>query len=270
MSLRAILDAAAFDALPDESKIGKDLFKKNEKDNQFYLDLSGDEAGKLAIPLQESVKKLEDNNKKLLDEKVKKEEEIQKFSKLGKTAEEIEKILKDGQSADRAAIEAEYQTKLKSVEEAAKAKITSFEEQVSAASTTNKALMDQIIAEKKRSVVAELKNQFEMNALGDDYLSNRIQIVPEEEGSMNLVARVFENGELAYKAGKYKSPAELAEEARANADLAGMFNAGTAGGSGGRNTSGEQVKRGGMVNAGDAGAMSANFDKIASGEVAVG
>ncbi len=35
MPLLATLDAAAFDALPDKTEIGKDSYVKNEKDNTF-------------------------------------------------------------------------------------------------------------------------------------------------------------------------------------------------------------------------------------------
>src|SRR5207237_3378953 len=127
MSLQAIISKEAFEALPDTGTIGKDLFKKNEKDNQFYLNLQGDEAAKLAIPLQEKVTKLETNNAALLDEKVKALARATKFEKLGKTPEELETFLKENKTEDAAALEAKYKAQFESVEKAAKAEIDSPE-----------------------------------------------------------------------------------------------------------------------------------------------
>lgn len=268
MSLRAIIDSAAFDALPDETVIGKDSFKKNEKDNHYYLNLQGEEAAKLAIPLQQQITKLEANNQKLLNEKIQTAAKVTAFEKLGKTAEELEKFLTENKTDDAAVIEKKYQDQMESVRTAAKAEIQSVRDEADAAKTTNQALTDQIRNQMKRTVVAELKTKYDMNALGDDYLANRIAVVPEEEGSDNFVVRVMENGAVAYKAGKLKSPEELAEEARQNRDLAGMFNGGSAGGSGGQNNQ-TGTKRAGTILVTDQSGMSASLEQIALGEVKV-
>ena len=61
-----------------------------------------------------------------------------------------------------------------------------------------------------------------------------------DEDNQRYVERVVENGEDAYKGQQYKTPQQLISEAQANKALAGMFNAGSAGGSGapGRQQSG--------------------------------
>jgi hypothetical protein len=270
MSLRAIIDNAAYEALPDTSVIGKDSFKKNEKDNQFYLNLQGEEAAKLAMPLQEKVTKLEANNQKLLDEKIKTAAKVTAFEKLGKTPEELEQFLKDNKTEDAAALEAKYKTQMESVRTSAQAEIDSVKIEYERAQTTNRELTDQIREQMKRTIVAELKTEFDMNALGDDYLANRIAIVPEEEGSNKFVVRVIEDGKEAFKGGALKTPKELAEEARQNRDLAGMFNGGTGGGSGGHNNQGGGGSRKvGTVLASDQAGMTASLEQIASGEVKV-
>lgn len=270
MSLRANIDKAAFDALADTTVIGKDSFRLNEKDNQYYLDLAGEEAAKLAIPLQEKVAKLETNNAKLLDEKIKATEKATKFEKLGKTPEELEKFLKENRTEDAEALEKKYQDQTASIQRAADAEVKSVRDELAGTVKKTETLTEQIRNEMKRTKVAELKNKFDMNALGDDWLANRIAVVPEEEGSDRFVVRVVENGDLAYKAGKLKTPEELAEEARQNRDLAGMFNAGSGGGSGGTNNqSGDKLKRPGTVLGSDQDALSANMEQIASGEVKV-
>lgn len=266
MPLLATLEEAAFDALPDVTVLGKDSFVKNEKENKYYLALSGDEAGKLAIPLQTEIAKLAANNKDLLDEKINMKKKLEPWEKIGKTSEEITAILKDGKTPDVKQVEETYEAKLRSIEEERDRQIAAAKAEIELAGTKSKTYLDQLQAEMKRTVVAELKTKYDMNDLADDYLANRIQVVPEAEGSDKFAVRVFENGQVSYKAANFKTPAELAEEAKANSGLAGMFNAGSGGGSGSDGKQRPPAQKG-FVNANDPVALGANIEALAKGEV---
>lgn len=267
--LLAQIDEAAFNALPDETVLGKDSFVKNEKENKFFLNMSGDEAGKLAIPLQTEVAKLTKNNKDLLDEKVKKIQELEPFQKLGKTAEEIESILKEGKTPDVKKLEEEYTAKIKGIETERDRLLEAAKTETETERVKSKTYLDQLHVEMKNTTVAQLMSKHDMNALGNDWLANRIQVVPEEDGSDKFVVRVFENGQVAYKGATFKTADELVQEAKANKDLGGMFNGGTGGGSGADARQKSGGVNNGLIKAGDDDAMSASIEDLATGKVKV-
>lgn len=266
MPLLATLDAAAFDALPDKTELGKDSYVKNEKENVYNLNMSGDEAAKLAIGLQQEKVKLAANNKDLLNEKVAAAKKLEPWEKLGKTPEEIEAILKEGKTPDAARLEEEHKAKLASIEREAARQVESAKNDAAQALEKSKAYLGQLQGEMKRVVVAELKTKFGMNDLADDWLSNRIQVVPETEDSDKFVVRVFENGQLAYKAGQPMLPAELVEDARTKPTLTGMFDGGTGGGSSADPQNRPPAAKG-FVNANDPSALGANIEALAKGEI---
>lgn len=231
MPLLAIIDEAAYTALADNTVLGKDSFIKDEKTNTFRLALDGTEAGKLAIPLQNENRKLADNNAKLLDEKIKTAAKVTAYEKLGKTPEEIETILKEGVTADTEKLTKEFEAKVESLKtenqralDAAKAEA---EESANGKAETEKHLISTI----KRTKIAELKNEFDLNAVADHVLAAHIDVVYDED-LKKYTERVVENGEVAYKGTAFKTPAQLVEDLRANKDYSGMFNAGVASGSG--------------------------------------
>lgn len=267
MPLLAVLAPDAFDGLPDETVIGKDSYVKDEKENVFKLNLNGEEAGKLAKPLQEKLKLLETNNAKLLDEKIKTNAKVVAFEKLGKSAEEIDAILKAGKTETIEELEKKYAAKEESLKTASQAEIASAKEEMEKAKNEANEVRQQLKGEMKSTIVAKLKNKFDMNSLGDDFLSNRIDVVLDEETG-KYTTRVMVNGEPAYKAGQLMTPEQLAEDARANRELTGMFNGGTAGGSGAQNNH-SGVSRPGTVLASDQAAMSASLEDIAAGKVKV-
>lgn len=222
MPLLAILDEAAFNALPDATSLGKDSYLKDEKTGAYVLAMDGSEASKLAKPLSDKIALLEANNKKLLDEKVKAIQKLEEFTQIG--SDDFEKRY----GAQIATLKAEHQRQL----DASKAELEKAQANVDASHK-------HLISTMTRTRIAELKNTFGLNDLADDWLGNRIQVVYDED-NQRYVERVVENGEVAYKGQQYKTPQQLISEAQANKAFAGMFNAGSAGGSGapGRQQSG--------------------------------
>lgn len=266
MKILAVLDQVVFDNLPDETVLGKDSYQKDEKTNTFKLAMDGEEAGKLAVQLQTQL----DNKKKELtkvhDEKNELADRLQVFEGLGKSADEIKTVLATGQPGIEE-IETKHAKEIKSLKASHEQALRSATEQLEGQQNETADVKRHLVTEMKRTLIAELKNEFEMNALGDDWLSNRIEIVYDDDAGKYL-PRVIENGEAAYKAGQFKTPKQLVEEAQANKDYAGMFNAGTAAGSGAptRQVAGSGN---GFVKSVDADAIGANLERIASGEVKV-
>src|SRR5690606_21388030 len=131
------------------------------------------------------------------------------------------KALEEKYAAQKASIETEYENKLKTMSE-----------EVKNAQKLAEAANAQLRGQIKATTIAELRAKYGLTKLAEDVLDRRIDVVPEQEGSNRMVARVFENGEPSYKAGNFKTPEQLVEELREIADFSGMFVAGTAGGSG--------------------------------------
>ncbi len=231
MPLLAIIDEAAFNTLADETVLGKDSFIKDEKTNTYRLAMDGAEAGKLAIPLQEKVTKLETNNAKLLDEKIKALEKATSFEKLGKTPDELETILKEGVTADTEKLTKEFNTKLESVKTENERLLNAAKQEAADAAAAKAETEKHLIATIKRSEISELTKEFGVTKGGEDFFANRIDVVFDED-IKKYVPRVIENGEVAYKGTAFKTPKQLAEETKANKDYANLFEAGTAAGSG--------------------------------------
>ncbi len=231
MPLLAIIEEAAFTALADETVLGKDSYIKDEKTGTYKLAMDGAEAGKLAIPMQNELKKLTDNNAKLLDEKIKKAAEVEKYTKLGKTAEEIEQILKDGKTPATEELEKTHAAKLEGLKTENQRQLDAIITERDAAKTEKAETEKHLISTIKRTKIAELKNKFELNDVADHVLADYIDVVYDED-QKKYVERVMENGEVAYKGTAYKTPDQLVEDLKAGKKYTGMFNAGTGGGSG--------------------------------------
>ncbi|CAN5508320.1 hypothetical protein BH10ACI2_BH10ACI2_04260 [soil metagenome] len=268
MPLLAILDEAAFTELPDETVVGKDSYIKNEKTNSFQLALDGAEAGKLALPLQTELAKLKENNSKLLDEKIKTAAKVEGYLKLGKTPEEIDAILKAGKTETVEELERKYQAQLDSVKTEHQKQLSTMATEVESAKNDATATKTHLVAEMKRTEIAALKAKHGINGLGDDYFANRIEVVYDDE-SNQYFKRVVENGEIKYKAGQLMTPDQLAEEARLNKELIGMFNGGKGSGSGADARQQPSNAANGFIRAGDWDAMGANLEDIASGKLKV-
>lgn len=266
MPLLAELKESEFSALDEKTVIGQDMYVKDERSGTYKLNMSGDEAGKLAIPLQETVAKLEKNNKDLLDEKVKAIQKVEPFTALGKTAEELSEIIKNGSTADSAEIEAKFQAQIESLKNENAEALKSAQADIEAANKSTESMRMQLQSQMEQTLIADLKAKHGVKGIADDFLKARIKIVPDGENGA-YVARVYENGEMAYKAGQPQTPDQLIEAMRANADLKDFFNAGGAAGSG---AGGQGAPTGtGVVRAGDAKALAANIEGLASGKVSV-
>lgn len=267
MPLLAIIDEAAFNTLAETTVLGKDSFKKDEKTGTYALLMDGAEAGKLAIPLQNEIKKLTDNNAKLLDEKVKAIEKSAPFEKLGKTAEEIETILKDGVTADTEKLNKEFNQKLEGLKTENERMLAAAKAESDAAKAEKAETEKHLISTIKKAELSQLTKDFGVTKGGEDFFANRIDVVFDDT-LKKYVTRVIENGEVAYKGTAFKTPAQLAEEIQTNKDYANLFEAGTAAGSGAnpRQTTGVVA---GTVRAGDDAAISANLADIASGKIKV-
>jgi hypothetical protein len=218
MPIQAVLDEAGVTALDDSLK---PLYVKNEKDNLFWLDMSGEDAAKLAKPLQDEVLRLKTHGDTVLGEKKTIAEELKAFKALGKKPEEIQEFLKANANIDLNAINIAHQTELAKVQDSVK--------EIVEASTKERAeAVNQLHTYMKKSYLAELKNKYELSDAADDVLGNRLVLMPEAEGSTKMAFRVIENGELSYKAGSFKTPEQLIEELRENKGLQGIFYAGSA------------------------------------------
>ncbi len=224
-NLLAVLDETAYIAFDE---FVQKLYVKNEKDNQYYLKLSGDEAAKLATPLQKEVDRLKKHNETVLGEKKTFQDKLKTFESLGKSPEEIIEFYEKNGNLDIEALKKSYREEVEGVQNSSK-------EQISEAEKERNDAFNQLQSYVTRTTVAELKAKYDLNDLADDVLGNRIRTVPEAEGASQFVVRVFENGDVAYKAGSFKTPEQLVEEMRVDKRFHGMFNAGTGGGTGGTN-----------------------------------
>lgn len=231
MPLLAIIDEAAFNALAEETVLGKDSFKKDEKTGKYAFLMDGAEAGKLAVPLQNENAKLKDNNAKLLDEKIKTAAKYQPWEKLGKTPEEIETILKEGVTADTEKLTKEHNAKIEGLKAETQRLLDAAKLEAEEARNGKAEIEKHLIGEIKRVTIAELKNDFGIANGGEDYFANRIDVVFDED-LKKYVPRVIENGEVAYKGTAFKTPKQLAEETRENKEFANLFIAGNAAGGG--------------------------------------
>jgi len=231
MPLLAIIDEAAFNALADDTVLGKDSFIKDEKTNTFRLAMDGAEAGKLAIPLQQENKKLTDNNAKLLDEKIKTAAKVTAFEKLGKTPEEIETILKEGVTADTEKLQKEFDGKIEGLKTEHQRALDAVKAESDAAKAEKAETEKHLISTIKRTEIAEIVNEYGITKGGEDYFANRIDVVFDED-TKKYASRVIENGEVAFMGTAFKTPKQLAEETKANKDYANLFEAGVVAGSG--------------------------------------
>src|SRR5688572_7083587 len=116
MKLVAVLDSTAFESLPEKID-PRELFKKNEKEDNYVLDIDGVEAGKLAIPLQADIEKLKKHNETVLGEKDALQVKIKAYEELGKTPEELTAIINDKTPQDVAAITEAHKLEMKSLTE---------------------------------------------------------------------------------------------------------------------------------------------------------
>lgn len=228
MPLQAHLEAAEYEALPDVTVLGKDSFVKNEKENKFFLNLPADEAGKLAFNLQASVAKLEANNKELLKQKGEINTKATAYESLGKTPDELKELLNSKRPEDLQKLIEKHNADM----EAVKASYAEAEKQKAEAIQR---LQQQLADTNTKAEISRLRNDFDLNDTSEFVLKEFIRSEPKEEGSLEFVTRVYENGNPALHAGEPMTPDQLIKSFQEAKKFPAMFNGGTGGGTGATN-----------------------------------
>lgn len=259
--LTAVIDGDAFTSLP-ETIDPKELFQKDEKNDNYVLAMDGGEAAKLAKPLQDEVTRLKAHNETVLGEKDAIQAKFKPFEELGKTPQELEDLISDKVPADVVAITETHKSEINSLRLSAEASVKAAEDKV-------KSIDSLLQTTLQSTAIDKAIRDTSATPLAYDYLLNRTKII-KMDGSDEYVVRILdESGEIAYKAGQPMTPAQLLEDKKTDPIYGGMFFAGDAGGTGGTNQSGTGISKTGTIKAADAATFGANLDKIASGEVKV-
>jgi hypothetical protein len=114
MPILAVLEEAAHGSLDDSLKT---LYVQNTEDKKFYLDISPDEAGKVAFNLQTQLA----NKKTELSNVHKEKNELKKrsipFRRSGKSADEIKAALEANRPEEVTKLVTDYEAKMKSLAE---------------------------------------------------------------------------------------------------------------------------------------------------------
>lgn len=228
MPLQAHIDTAAFDALPDVTVLGKDSFVKNEKENKFFLNLPADEAGKLAFNLQESVRKLTENNADLLRQKGDANTKAKAYESLGKTADELKEILDSKRPEDLQKLIESHRLEIDNLKR-------SFQEGKDKDAASIEALTRQLSETNTKATISRLRAEYDLNDTADFVLREFIKSEPKEEGSFEFVTRVYENGNPALLAGESMSPDQLIKSFQEAKKFPAMFNVGNGNGPGNTN-----------------------------------
>lgn len=228
MPLQATLSESDFDGL-DESL--KTLYKQNDENKQFYLDISPDEAGKLAFNLQTSVSNLEKNNgdltKQLKDARAKNKD----FDSLGKTAEEIKAALEVNRPEEVTKMVEKYETEKQSL-------AASYGESLNAVTEKAQARERELRKVLTASAISKLRLEYDLNDTADFVLREFVRAEPKDENSDEFIVRVYENGSPALIAGQPKTPEQLVKGFKEEKKFLSMFNAPNGGGTGGTNRQG--------------------------------
>lgn len=229
MPLLAIIDEKAFEGLADETVLGKDSFKQNDEDKQFYLNLPAGEAGKIAFNLQAEKNKLADNNKKLLDEKVQALAKASAFEEIGKTPEEIQEYLKTNQPEAVQELVEKHKAEIK-------LKDDSFQQQLAKEREARQGLQSSMQKTLSQARLATLVNKFGMESNAVDTLEKHIRFEPKEEGSTEYVEKVYSrDGEQLLVAGQPINGEQLVQGWIEEEKHGNLFAAKGGGGTGGRN-----------------------------------
>lgn len=225
MPLQAHIEAAAFDALPDVTVLGKDSFVKNEKEGKFFLNLPADEAGKLAFNLQESNRKLQENNADLLRQKGEANAKAKPWESFGKTPDEIRELLESKRPEDITALVAKHNADLDAMK-------TSFAEAEKQKAAAIEALQRQLAETNTKATISRLRADYDLDDTAEHVLSSYIRSEPKEEGSLEFVTRVYDNGSPALLAGEPMTPDQLIKSFREAKKYNGMFQVGSGEGTG--------------------------------------
>lgn len=221
MPLLAVLDENAYGGLDDSLKT---LYKQNTENKQFYLDISPDEAGKLAFTLQSDVKKKEDLLKKAHDDKRAAELKASAFDSLGKSPDEIKELIESKRPEDIQTLISTHRTEIETLKNSYAEPITRATERAERAERQAQELL-------ARTKIQELRNQYDLNDTADYVLRDFIKVVPVEE-SGEFAVKVFENGQPAVVAGQEMTPDQLIKSFQEAKKFPAMFNVSDGAGTG--------------------------------------
>lgn len=225
MPLQAILEQAQFESL-DESL--KTLYKQNDENKQFYLDISPDDAGKLAFNLQKEKEKLAENNALLLKQKGEAKALAKSYESLGKSPEELAEFLKSNRPEEITKLVEKYESEKESLK-------NSYEEPLAQARSKAERLQSELISTLQQTAIARLRADNDLNETADFVLRDFIRVEQAEGEDGKFAVRVYENGSPALVAGQPKAPQQLLDEWRQEKRFASIFNAPNGGGTGASN-----------------------------------
>lgn len=221
MPLLAVLDENAHGGLDDSLKT---LYKQNTENKQFYLDISPDEAGKLAFTLQTQLdnKKTELTNKHAELNTLK--TKVSGYEKIGKTPEEIAELIDSKRPEDIQTLISTHRTEIETLKNSYAEPITRATERAERAERQAQELL-------ARTKIQELRNQYDLNDTADYVLRDFIKVVPVEE-SGEFAVKVFENGQPAVVAGQEMTPDQLIKSFQEAKKFPAMFNVSDGAGTG--------------------------------------
>jgi hypothetical protein len=255
MPLLTILDPTAHAALPDPLKA---LYVENATDKQFYIDITPDEAGKIAVNLQAEKTRLVTNNAELLKQKGEANEKLKKYTDLGKTPDEVSEFLKSKRPEDVQQLITQHE------QEKARLK-DSYDQGLADEKAKLASLGVQLQTTLAGAAIAKLRNEHGLNDVADFILKEFIQAVPNDQGEYEI--KVVENGQPKLLAGGQEmTPAQLIKDFQDSKKYLSMFNGGTGGGSG-DNKRQEPVGYKGTIRADDQQALENNIEGLANGTV---
>jgi hypothetical protein len=224
MPLLAILDEGAHGALDDSLK---NLYVQNAENKQFYLDISPDEAGKVAFNLQKEKELLKTNNSELLKQKGEANTKLKAYESLGKAPDEIKAALGANQPENVTKMVADYEEKFNALK-------SSYEEATTAKDSKLEALQAQLHKTLVNGTIAKLRAEHDLNDTADYVLRDYLKVEESDDGTATV--RVYENGKPALAAGGLeKTPELLLNGFRENKQFLAIFNAPNGGGTGGTN-----------------------------------
>lgn len=222
MPIQAVLDQSGFDGL-DESL--KSFYVQNSENQQFYFDMPADEAEKLAFNLQNRFNSKKTELDKIHSEKKTITAELEAYRKFG-TVDEVKSKVESNRPEEMSKLVKDYEAKIESM-------TTSYKEADEQKTSLISQLEQAHIATVQNHLIQKLRNEYDLNETADYVLKDFIRVEKNESGQ--YAAKVYENGEPALIAGQAKTPEQLIKGFVEQKKFTGMFNAGTAAGTGASN-----------------------------------
>jgi|GEM_PF-3918214 len=258
MALYAVLEESAHAAL-DEGLKG--LYVQNPTDKKFYIDISADEAARVAFNLQKEKEALAANNAELLKQKGEANAKLKQFTDLGKTPDEIRTSMNSKTPLDVQKMQEEHLAEKSRLE-------TSYRESLESESAKSRKLAERIQSSLVSAEVAKARAAFGLTDVADFVLREFVKAVPNEDGT-DFTTQVFENGQPALApGGQPKSLEQLINGFREEKKFLSIFQAGEGGGTGDPSRS-VPIAYKGTISARDTASLEANLEDLAKGKIRV-